>query len=156
MRKVTTQQKTRIKGKRRLSLNKSKKTLKVILDSSFLFIPSQFTIDIFEELAKILNRRFEPVILSPTCNELQKIAKSRSTKLRRQAAFALKFAQKCRQVDVEKGDRESHDDVIVRVASEMTCCVATNDRALRRRLRRINVPVIYLRQKSRLAVDGAI
>lgn len=139
-----------------MPLDKSNKTLKVILDSSFLFIPSQFNLDIFEELAVVLNRRFEPLILSPTYKELQRIAQSGSTKVRRQAAFALKLAQKCRRIDVDKSDEESHDDVIVRVASEMACCVATNDRVLRRRLRRRNVPVIYLRQKSRLAVEGAI
>lgn len=139
-----------------MSPKKSRIQLRVILDSSFLFIPSQFEIDIFEELATVLNRRFEPVILSPTYKELQKIAGSGTTKLCRQATLALKFAQKCRKIDVEKDNTESHDSMIVRVASGMECCVATNDRALRRRLRRINVPVIYLRQKSRLAVDGAI
>jgi rRNA-processing protein FCF1 len=139
-----------------LSPKKSGISLIVILDSSFLFIPSQFNIDIFEELAIVLNRRFEPVILSSTYKELQRIAESGSTKLRRQATLALKFAQKYREIDVEKDSAESHDSVIVRVASEMECCVATNDRALRRRLRRINVPVIYLRQKSHLSVDGAI
>ena len=139
-----------------MSLKKSRTPLKVILDSSFLFIPSQFKIDIFEELTKVLNRRFEPIILSPTYKELQKIAKSESTKLRQQATLALKFAQKCRKTTVKKDNTESHDSVIVRVASEMDYCVATNDRGLRNRLRRINVPVIYLRQKSRLAVDGAI
>ena len=128
----------------------------MILDSSFLFIPSQFNIDIFEELSQILNQNFEPIILSPTYSELQKITKSESVKLCRQAAFALKFAQKCRKIHVEKGDRESHDDMIVRMAAKMACCVATNDKVLRKKLRQVNVPVIYLRQKSRLAVDGSI
>ncbi len=136
--------------------DKSNKAPKIILDSSFLFIPSQFKIDIFEESAAVLNQRFEPLILSSTYEELQRIAQSGSPKLRRQAAFALKLAQKCRRIDIEKRQEESHDDVIVRVASEMACCVATNDRVLRKRLRRKSVPVIYLRQKSRLAVEGAI
>ena len=128
----------------------------VIFDSSFLFIPSQFKIDIFEELANVLNRRFEPIILSSTYQELRKIAEGRSTKLQRQAAFALKLAQKCRQIEVEQGSDESHDDVIVRMASELRFCVATNDRALRKRLRCKNVAVIHLRQKSHLATDGLI
>ena len=139
-----------------MPFKKSRKTLKVILDSSFLFIPIQFNVDIFEELATVLNQRFEPIILSPTHKELQKIAESGSPKMRRQAAFALRFAQGCHQIGVEKGLEESHDDVIVRVAAEMKYCVATNDKNLRKSLRRMSVPVIYLRQKSRLAVDGAI
>lgn len=126
------------------------------MDSSFLFIPCQFNVDIFEELAKIINRQFEPIILSPTYKELQRITESQSTKLRRQATFALGVTQKCRQIDAERHEGESHDDIIVRVSTELNYCVATNDRALRKRLRRKNVPVIYLRQKSHLAVDGAI
>lgn len=132
----------------------TKEPIRVILDSSFLFIPAQFNVDIFEELARVLNQRYEPIILSPTYKELQRIAESGSTKLRRQAALALKLAQKCVQIDVERGYRESHDDVVARVASEKAWCVATNDRALRKKLRNKNVPVIYLRQKSHLAVDG--
>ena len=139
-----------------MSPKKPRKTLRIILDSSFLFIPSQFNIDIFEELANTLNQRFELIILSSTGEELEKIVKSKSIKLQRQAALALIFAQKCRRFDVKKGENESNDDMIVRVASDLKCSVGTNDRDLRKRLRRINLPVIYLRQKSRLVVDGVI
>jgi hypothetical protein len=132
------------------------KPVKVIFDSSFLFTSSQFKIDLFEELTKVLNRHFEPIILSSTYQELHRLAESESPKLQRQAAFALKLAKKCRQIKVEKDIGESYDDVIVRVASKLGYCVATNDRALRKKLRSQNVPVIYLRQKSHLTVDGAI
>ncbi len=134
----------------------TKKPTRVILDSSILFVPAQFNVDIFEELERVINQKHELVILSATYKELQKIAKDRGTKLSRQAELALRLAQKCRQISVEKRDLESHDDVIVRVASERTWIVATNDRVLRRRLRKNNVPVIYLRQKSRLSLEGAI
>ena len=133
----------------------ARKPARVILDSSFLFTPAQFHIDIFEELAKLLNRRFDPIILSPTCDELQDIAERGSIKLRRQAALALELANECRMVEVAKDVGELHDDLVVRVAVETASYVATNDRALRKRLRSVNVPVIYLRQKSRLALDGA-
>lgn len=84
------------------------------------------------------------------------MVKSKSVKLQRQATLALVFAQRCRQFHVNKGANESNDDIVVRVASEFKWSVGTNDRDLRKRLRRINVPVIYLRQKSRLVVDGLI
>jgi rRNA-processing protein FCF1 len=130
--------------------------LQVIFDSSFLFIPSQFKIDIFEEMEKVLNRKFDPIITTPTCKELQKIADLSSSKLKQQATMALKFAEKCRKIHVEKGRHELHDDVLVRVASEMRCCVATNDRDLKKRIRKLGLPVIYLRQKSHLVVEGAV
>ena len=128
--------------------------MKVILDSNFLFIPSQFQVDIFEELSKLLNQRVDPIVLSPTHRELLKKARGGSPKIRKRASLALKLAEKCRLVEVEQGFDETPDDVIVRVATEWRCPVATNDRVLRRRLRDISVPVIYLRQKSRLEMEG--
>ena len=133
-----------------------KEKVKVIFDSNFLFVPSQFQLDIFEELANLLNQRFDPILLSPTQKELQKLAKEGSLKTRQQAFLALKLAEKCRVVHVEKGLKETHDDVIVRVAAEWKCPVATNDRELRKRLRKLRVPVIFLRQRRRLELDGAV
>ena len=128
--------------------------MKVILDSNFLFIPSQFQVDIFEELSRLLSQRLDPVILSPTRTELLKKSEKGSPKMRKKASLALEFAEKCLLVDVEQGVEETPDDVIVRVAAEWKCPVATNDRMLRKRLRNISVPVIYLRQKSRLEMEG--
>ena len=133
-----------------------KEKVKVIFDSNFFFIPSQFQLDIFEELTNLLNQRFDPILLSPTQKELQRLAKESSPKTRKQASLALKLAEKCRVVHVEKGLKETHDDVIVRVAAEWKCPVATNDRELRKRLRNLGVPVIFLRQRHRLELEGAV
>jgi len=131
-------------------------TLKVILDSNFLFVPSQFQIDIFEELSNILNQRFEPVLLSVTRREILTMAEKGSPKMRKYASLALQLAKKCRIVRVRQGIDESHDDVVVRVAQKWKCPVATNDRALRRRLRDKGIPVIFLRGKKRLGMEGAL
>ncbi len=131
-------------------------TLKVVLDANFFFVPSQFKLDIFEELANLLNQRFEPILLSSTLQELEGLVESSSPKISKQALFALRFAEKCRFVSVEKSLSESYDDVIVRVAAEWRVPVGTNDRELRRRLRERGVTVIFLRQKRRLALEGAV
>ena len=131
-------------------------TLKVILDANFFFVSSQFKLDIFEELANLLNQRFEPILLSSTLQELEGLVESSSPKIGKQALFALRFAEKCRFVSIEKSLSESYDDVIVRVAAEWRVLVGTNDRELRRRLRERGVPVIFLRQKRRLALEGAV
>lgn len=130
--------------------------LKVILDSNFLFIPSQFRLDIFDELANQLDRHFDMIILSSTQQELEGLAKSDSPKRRKQALLALKLAEKCRLVPVEKGSGETYDDVIIRMANEWKSLVATNDRELRKRLRNMGLPVIFLRQKQRLMLEGAV
>ena len=130
--------------------------VKVVLDANFFFIPSQFNLDIFEELANLLNQRFEPVLLSSTKKELQGLAKTNSPKTQKQAVLALRLAEKCRLIRVNKGLRETYDDVIVRVAVEWKSPVATNDSELKRKLRKCGVTVIFLRQKHRLVMGGSV
>jgi rRNA-processing protein FCF1 len=131
-----------------------KKPLKIILDSNAFFTPLQFKVDIFEELKTLLNRRFEPVLLSQVRQELERLSKQGSAQMRKNAAFALKLAEKCEVVTIEKTGTDNVDDVIIMVASKGGCAVFTNDRQLKKKLRDINVPVIYVRQKSRLSIDG--
>ena len=141
-------------GKSMLNLKGKKRTLRIIMDSNALFVPFQFKIDIFEELRTLLNRNFELVLLFPIHEELKIIANKDSPKMRKQASSALKLTEKCTLY--ECGFAGSPDDTIVKMAREWNCMVFTNDRELRKRLRNINVPVIYVRQKSRLGIDGRI
>jgi rRNA-processing protein FCF1 len=135
----------------------NKKLLKVILDSNALFVPLQFKIDIFEELRTLLDRNFEPILLSPVKHELERLADKSSPKMRKNASFALKLAEKCKLVNInEEEGVTSPDEAIIKAAQNWSCPVFTNDRVLRKRLRDINVPVIYVRQKSRLEIDGRI
>jgi len=130
-------------------------TLKVIFDSNFFFVPLHVKIDIFSEMMTLLNQKYEPIILSTTLQELQRIAEKGTPKLRKQAAVALKFAEKCRVFNVKKSRDETNDDVVIRIAAEWRSPVATNDRELRRRLREQNLPVIFLRGENRLELEGA-
>ena len=130
--------------------------LKVILDSNFLLIPSEFKIDIFESMMNLLNQRYEPTILSSTLHELQTIGEKGPPKLRKQAQIALKLAERCQMVKVERSKDETNDDVIIRIAVEWRSPVATSDRELRKRLRNQNIPVIFLRGKNRLELEGAL
>jgi len=126
------------------------------LDSNALFVPLEFNIDIFEQLKSLLNRNIELVLLSSVKRELELLAAKDSPRIRREAIFALKLAEKCKYVPVENDERLTTDDVIVRVAKKWNSPVFTNDIQLKRKLRDISVPVIYVRQKSRLEIDGLI
>jgi uncharacterized protein len=135
---------------------KPKEPVKVILDSNALFAQLELKIDIFEETKRLLNRNVEFILLSPVKHELELLAAKDSPKTRREAIYALKLAEKCKQVAVENPDKLSIDDVIVKVSKAWNSPVFTNDRQLRKRLKDISVPVIYVRQKSRLDIDGLI
>ena len=133
-----------------------KEKTKVILDSNAFFVPLQFKIDIFEELKKLLSTNFEAILLSPIRQELEKLAEKGSPQMRKKASYALKLSEKCTYVQLNDDYACSPDEAILKVAKEWKSPVFTNDRNLRKRLRNINVPVIYVRQKSRLEIDGRL
>jgi rRNA-processing protein FCF1 len=135
---------------------KSSKNIKVILDSNAFFVPIQFRIDISEEIQRLLNARPRLILLSAVQKELEKLGESDSPKMRKSVALALKLAEKCVLFKTREKTGLSVDDIIVDVACRWKSPVLTNDRQLRRRLRDINVPVIYVRQKSHLAIEGMI
>lgn len=138
------------------STTKKTRSLKIILDSNALFVPLEFKIDIFEELQRLLNRNVEFILLSPVKRELEILASKDSPKIRKEAIFALRLSEKCKYVPVENDERLPTDDAIIRVAKNWNSPVFTNDRQLKKRLKDISVPVIYVRQKSRLDIDGMI
>lgn len=137
--------------------NAEKESLKVILDSNALFVPLQFGIDIFEELEKLLKMKFELILLQQTVQELEKLAQTRSPQMKKNASFALKMVNKCKVIQFDQQySGLSPDAAVYQLAREWKSAVFTNDRELRKKLRNINVPVIYVRQKSRLEIDGRI
>lgn len=127
----------------------------VIVDSNFLMNSVQFNIDVFEEMEKTLNQRIDAVIPSPVYDELKQVSIGRKVKQARQAKQALKMAKKAKIVQVDVEPCESVDDLIVRLAIDWNCLVATNDSELRKKLKKKKASVMYLRQKSHLMVDGA-
>ena len=135
---------------------KRNETLKVILDSNALFVPIEFKLDIFVEVENLLNRKVDLILLSPVKRELELLSTKNSPKIRKEAYYALKLAEKCKCVTVDEDEKLPTDDVIVTVAKAWKSPVFTNDRQLRMKLRDISVPVIYVRQKSRLEIDGLI
>jgi rRNA-processing protein FCF1 len=124
------------------------------MDSNIFFVPAKFRIDIFREMQKLLATKVEPIILLPVLEELKKVYRLGGLKLKKQVSLALEFVKQCKTMDAELLEGESIDDYIVRVAKNLNCIVATNDRNLRKKLRDINIPVIYVREKSHLVVEG--
>ncbi|RJS89045.1 30S processome protein Utp24 [Candidatus Bathyarchaeota archaeon] len=127
----------------------------MLLDSNFLLVPILFGVDIFEEIPKLLDRDVDFILLRPVYEEMRRLAIEGSPKVRKEASSALELSRgRCLVMDFEASGEEEVDDILLRAAEELRCPVATNDGALRRRLRERGVPVIYLRQKSLLKIDG--
>ena len=127
--------------------------IKVILDSNFLMIPFQFNLDIFQEIEYLLQKKVDFVVPSAVKNELTGIS-SRGGEGAAEASLALQLASRCRVVEVTLDQRETVDDAILKASKKLGAVVATTDVELKKRLRDINVPVVYLREKSKLEIEG--
>lgn len=57
-------------------------------------------------------------------------------------------------MEVTLETNETVDDAIVKASQKLSVVVATNDIELKNRLKLLKVPVVYLRDKSKLEVDG--
>jgi len=126
--------------------------LRVIADTSFLMVPSLFGVDIVRELDRLIERPHELVIPSPVIQELRRISEQGKPKERTAARIGLILAKRGKVIKVGG----AADQAILRLALKKRCAVGTTDAALRKELRRRGVPVIYLREKSHLAMDGWI
>jgi len=127
--------------------------VKVILDTNFLMIPFQFNLDVFQEIEYLLQKKVDFVVPSSVKSELTGIS-ARGGEGAAEASLALQLASRCRVVDVTLNPGESVDDAIVKASQKLSAVVATTDIELKKRLRDINVPVVYLRDKSKLEIEG--
>lgn len=126
--------------------------MQVIADTSFLMIPGLFGVDVVRELDRLLEQPYELAIPSLVLQELRQISEQGKPKERTAAKVGLVLAKRGKVIKV-KG---AADEAILNLALKGRCGVGTTDADLRKELRRRGVPVIYLRQKSHLAVDGWI
>lgn len=124
--------------------------MQVIADTSFLMIPGLYGVDVVRELDRLLEQHYELSVPSPVLRELGRISEQGEPKERVAAKIGLILAKRGKIIKVSG----PADEVILNLALKGRCGVGTTDADLRKELRRRGVPVIYLRQKSHLAVDG--
>lgn len=113
----------------------------VIIDTNAFIMQVEYRIDFEYELMGLLGS-FEILIPVTVLNELKHI-KNKHSKV------ALKIAQKYRNIEsVKKGD-----EAILSLAVKLNAIVITNDRELRKRLIEKGLSVVYIRQRSYLAIE---
>lgn len=110
-------------------------------------------LDIFSEIENIIPGRVQFCIADLVRRELVKLSLKKS-EVGRKAEFALRLVDKCDNIKIESKNFEKVDDALVRFAGKNEVIVATSDKELRHRLRDINVPVIYVRGRSRVELEG--
>lgn len=121
---------------------------KIILDTNFLLIPSQFKVDIFSEIDRICLFNYELYILDKTIDELKEIIKKQKGKHREAAKIALMLIKK-KHLSIIKTEEGKVDDLILRLINKGDI-LATQDALLRKKAIKKGAGVIFLRSKKYL------
>ena len=122
--------------------------VRVILDTNFLLLPYQYTIDIFTQIQHIVDGKAEFCIIDKTKDELAKLMHLGTLKERMAArlgnTFVAEFAKMKKMHVIRTFFARSVDDALMRRATKHDY-VATMDKALKEALKDKGVKVITLR-----------
>ncbi|UCD92180.1 MAG: twitching motility protein PilT [Methanobacteriota archaeon] len=119
---------------------------KVILDANALLMPFQFGVNLDLELERLVGE-CDVLVPSSVLGELRKLVGTD-----KHAKAALDLAQKYEVREVE----DSGDASILSLAGKEAGIVVTNDRELIQKLRESGIPVISLRSRTHLVIEGHI
>lgn len=123
------------------------KMKKIILDTNMLLVPSQFKVDVFNEIKEIVEGEIAFIITNSIKRELEKISKSGS-KDSPAAKVALDMIEK-NDVEIVNAKGKNTDEEIVNLVDK-NIIVATNDKLLQKKLKDKGTKIIYLRSKKKL------
>lgn len=120
----------------------------VILDTNILVAAGEGLVDIDRELQRLMNK-YQVGIAQACMDELSEAAQMRNAKgVAAQTALRIIQTAGWQVIAHEPGHA---DDVIIALARDnQQCAVATQDKALKKEIRKLKKPIIALRSKSHL------
>ena len=113
----------------------------VVLDTNALLMPFEMRLNLDLAVSSLLGD-VRMVVPGPMVGELKNLEN-------KHAKAALMLARKYEIIQTDA----SGDDAIVEVALRLNAYVLTNDKELKRRLRSLRIPLIYLRSHTHLVLE---
>ncbi len=127
--------------------------IRIVLDSNMLLAVAE-GINVFDRIEEKLLTKPDYIVIQPVLDELEKLTRSQSPKTAKKARLALEIAEKYCVFDKYNYDKKKDvDDLIIEYAEKNSVVVATNDRELKKKLRKKGIPQIYLREHGLIETD---
>lgn len=128
----------------------------VLMDTNFLLLPETLGIDVFNEIKETALDNYEFIILQSVYDELNKLCAddSQSKKHRDAAKLGLEIIKQ-KNLKIEHCSNEHTDDALLKKALELkkqgnSIAIATQDKELISRARKLGIQVFALRQKKKI------
>ena len=122
----------------------------VVLDSSSIMMLFEFSIDLEDELTRLLGK-YHIIVPKPIVEELKFLSEHGKGKKKIIAKPALTLLKKYEIVYVEKNI--SWDEAVFHLTKKFNGIALTNDKDLRKKLREASLHSIYLRGKKQLVLQ---
>lgn len=138
----------------------------IVIDANFILLPFQFKIDYLYDIDSKLEGRTVFVLFKQILDELEakRLREPNATKFSMNLKSGLSYLEMNNEKynivynHITKSTSESTDEFLVRNCQELKgkenrVYLASNDADLRRKVRKISVSTIFLRQKKFLSFD---
>jgi len=127
---------------------------KIIIDTNFIVSAIRFKIDIFSELQRICDFKYAVCIVDGTIDELEKLAETGKPKDKIAARISLELIRN-KKINITKTPPKNKrvknvDLLILNLIKKEDFIVATQDKELKKEIRKKGAPIIVLRQKGYL------
>lgn len=130
--------------------------VRVVLDTNFIVLLSEQP-HLLQEIDKVLLAKHCCVLLTEVLTELERILENMTPTARRRLEFVLQLLSRMCVKDTSGASKGDVDEAIVEYARRVGSVVATNDRELRKKLRKAGIPALYFREESRrLELEGEV
>ena len=123
---------------------------KVFLDTNFVLKVIEWKVDLFGELRRVLDFKYDVVILDMVKFELEKYRSLGGLK-KTQGNVALLVLKK-NDVRILRTEKKGYTDTVIVERAKKGDVVCTQDQGLKKRLKEKSVPVVVIKNKSYLSL----
>jgi len=126
--------------------------LRIVFDTNFLMIPTQFKVDVFTEIKRLMDEPYELCIFQGSIDELEELSKGIS-KNAQHAKMALNLIKQKNLKSLPNSINEKYADNLILEGVTNKDIVCTQDQALKRLLRNKHKGIRLIALKSKKYLD---
>ncbi|MEK6816336.1 MAG: PIN domain-containing protein [Nanoarchaeota archaeon] len=124
----------------------------IVIDTNFIVTAYKFKIDIFDQLKAKLDFKYQLYVVDETLDELEKLINKASLTDRIGAKIAVQLLKR-KNINILKTAKDRSVDELLLALDPRMFIIATQDIALKRKLREKKFKIITIRQKKQIALE---